>query len=244
MPDSGWRPGTLIDGEAMGTSGSFKPFRHLKSLLRARAVDYDAFPAERVRCDKASRDGGAHDQRLFELAMADVKPLAPPNTCRTPARRPASLPPPRHDDAALDQLHALIRSGQGFRVADTPEYVEGIGFRMPRSLPGQLHRGDFALQAHIDLHGLGREAARAAVQEFLEEAVRRGLRMILIVHGRGLSSPRGPVLKSVVVDLLQTRRWRKWVMAFASARPCDGGAGATYVLLRQKPAGSHHGRPC
>jgi DNA-nicking Smr family endonuclease len=28
---------------------------------------------------------------------------------------------------------------------------------------------------------------------------------------------------------------RKWVIAFSSARSCDGGAGATYVLLRQRP---------
>jgi len=228
----------------MGTSGSFKPFRHLKSLLRERAVDYDAFPVERVRCDATSRDGRAHDQRLFELAMADVKPLAPANTCRIQARPPAARHPPRQEDTGLEQLQALIRNGHGFRVADTPEYVEGIGFRMPPSLPEQLHRGVFALQAHIDLHGLGREAARAAVHAFLEAAIRRGLRMILIIHGRGLSSPRGPVLKSVVVNLLQTHRWRKWVMAFASARACDGGAGATYVLLRQKPAGRHHGRTC
>jgi DNA-nicking Smr family endonuclease len=59
--------------------------------------------------------------------------------------------------------------------------------------------------------------------------------MILIIHGRGLSSPAGPVLKTKVIQWLTTGPWRRWVMAFASARLCDGGAGATYVLLRRQP---------
>jgi DNA-nicking Smr family endonuclease len=60
--------------------------------------------------------------------------------------------------------------------------------------------------------------------------------MILIIHGRGLSSPADPVLKTKVIQWLSTGPWRKWVMAYASARLCDGGAGATYVLLRNRPA--------
>jgi DNA-nicking Smr family endonuclease len=59
--------------------------------------------------------------------------------------------------------------------------------------------------------------------------------MVLIVHGRGLSSPAKPILKTKVIKWLTSGPWRKWVMAFTSARWCDGGAGATYVLLRKRP---------
>jgi len=58
---------------------------------------------------------------------------------------------------------------------------------------------------------------------------------VLIVHGRGLSSPFEPVLKRKVVEWLTHGPWRKWVAAYASARICDGGAGATYVLLSPRP---------
>jgi DNA-nicking Smr family endonuclease len=58
---------------------------------------------------------------------------------------------------------------------------------------------------------------------------------VLIVHGRGLSSPAKPVLKTKVIEWLTCGPWRKWVIAFTSARSFDGGAGATYVLLRQRP---------
>ncbi|MCD6353824.1 MAG: Smr/MutS family protein [Proteobacteria bacterium] len=57
----------------------------------------------------------------------------------------------------------------------------------------------------------------------------------MIVHGRGFCSPKKPVLKTKVVEWLTRSHWRKRVVAFSSTRACDGGAGATYVLLRQRP---------
>jgi DNA-nicking Smr family endonuclease len=65
--------------------------------------------------------------------------------------------------------------------------------------------------------------------------VRQGLRTVLIIHGRGLSSPGEPVLKPLLEERLNRDGWRKWVLAYTSARACDGGAGATYVLLRKRP---------
>ena len=58
---------------------------------------------------------------------------------------------------------------------------------------------------------------------------------ILVTHGRGLSSPAEPILKRKVEEWLTRGPWRKWVVAYTSARLCDGGAGATYVLLRPRP---------
>jgi DNA-nicking Smr family endonuclease len=99
----------------------------------------------------------------------------------------------------------------------------------------RLHRGEFSIQGHIDLHGLSVESAQDAFEKFLKESIAVGKRMVLIVHGRGLSSPAKPILKTNVFKWLTTGPWRKWIMAFASARLCDGGAGATYVLLRKRP---------
>jgi DNA-nicking Smr family endonuclease len=78
--------------------------------------------------------------------------------------------------------------------------------------------------------------AMDAVDGFLRHAIRQGLRAVLIVHGRGLSSPGGPVLKTRLIQKLERGYWRKRILAYASARNCDGGAGATYVLLRGRPA--------
>jgi DNA-nicking Smr family endonuclease len=128
-----------------------------------------------------------------------------------------------------------VRYGTGFIVSDTPEYIEGTGYNVPLSIAKRLHRGDFSIQAHIDLHGLRVDDAQESFEEFLNWAVTTGRRGVLIVHGRGLSSPSEPVLKNKVKEWLTRGPWRKWVVAYCSARKCDGGAGATYVLLRQRP---------
>jgi DNA-nicking Smr family endonuclease len=66
---------------------------------------------------------------------------------------------------------------------------------------------------------------------FIRDGLRRGYRCLKIIHGRGLKSPRGPVLKEFVIRLL-SGPLSKHVDAFATARQCDGGLGALYVLLR------------
>ncbi|HZY03963.1 MAG TPA: Smr/MutS family protein, partial [Anaeromyxobacteraceae bacterium] len=59
-------------------------------------------------------------------------------------------------------------------------------------------------------------------------------RCVLLVHGRGLHSEKQvPVLKEALRGWLATARFGRHVLAFATARPQDGGAGAVYVLLRR-----------
>ena len=115
---------------------------------------------------------------------------------------------------------------------------EGLFSRWPSGLDPRLmrrlRRGDFAWQAYIDLHGMTTEEARPAVDRFLIEAVRVGHRCVLIVHGRGHNSKdQTPVLKERLKVWLARGSAARIVLAFATARPSDGGAGALYVLLRR-----------
>jgi DNA-nicking Smr family endonuclease len=87
----------------------------------------------------------------------------------------------------------------------------------------------------IDLHGLTAEEAHTTFEGFLKKSVMAGKRAVMVIHGRGRSSPSEPIIKNKVVEWLTGGPWRKWVMAFSSARTCDGGAGATYILLRERP---------
>ena len=99
----------------------------------------------------------------------------------------------------------------------------------------RLRRGEWIIQDQLDLHGHRVEEARDALGEFLREVVRRGLRCVRVVHGKGLGSKgREPVLKAKV------RGWlvqRDDVIAFCQARGADGGAGALIVLLRPNRPG-------
>ena len=211
-----------------------KPFRHLKKLLHAHDIDMEDMPAERLPDSDRQELTPHQEDALFRRAMQDVHRMTPVKTAQDHPRQLNSRPHPSEEEYALDQLRRLVECGRGYRVADTPEYIEGCGIDVPREMTRRLHRGAFSVQDHLDLHGLGVQQARDAVDRFLASAIRQGLRMILIIHGRGLSSPGEPVLKSRLVQWLNRGRWRRWVLAYTSARHCDGGVGATYILLRSR----------
>jgi DNA-nicking Smr family endonuclease len=219
------------------TKGFSRPFEGLKTLLEAKSVslknNVDMLQPESP--DPATDP--ETDRALFEAAMADVKRITQ-NICakRHLHESDAAESEKTEESETLLHLQALIENGKGFVVADTPEYIEGIGYNVDREVAKRLHNGQFSIQGHIDLHGLTVEKARRAFENFLKESIVTGKRMVLIIHGRGLSSPAKPILKTKVIKWLTSGPWRKWVMAFTSARLCDGGAGATYVLLRKYPA--------
>lgn len=117
----------------------------------------------------------------------------------------------------------------------TSEYIEGRAKGVSKKIIKDLREGKYAIKRVLNLRGLFVDEAKAAFEEFMKEAILNGDRCVLIIHGRGLSSKGQPVLKTKVKEWLEKGPFRKYVLAFTSARPCDGGAGATYVLLSSKP---------
>jgi DNA-nicking Smr family endonuclease len=94
----------------------------------------------------------------------------------------------------------------------------------------KLKRGQWIVQATLDLHGCTIANARDALARFLAEARHSGKRCVCIVHGKGTRSPNNlAVLRNKVRLSLS---YRDEVLAFCDAAPADGGAGAVIVLLK------------
>ena len=219
-----------------------RPFEDLKSLLKEKPQPPPR-PCPQAMASKPTPLPARPDEerRLFENAMADVTPIGGIERIDGKNRiRRACRPLEKNEADVIDRLKQLVDHGSGFVVADTPEYMAGSGYNVPPETIRRLYRGDFSIQAHIDLHGFGVQAAREALDIFFKKTVQDGQRAVLVVHGRGLSSPKKPILKTLVYEWLTRGPWRKWVIAFSSARCVDGGAGATYVLLRQRPQTRQH----
>lgn len=99
------------------------------------------------------------------------------------------------------------------------------------SVMRKLRRGQYRQEAELDLHRLTTVQAHEALASFIMHCQRRHMRCVRIIHGKGLGSKdQRPVLKARVNQWL--RQWDN-VLAFCSARRCDGGSGATYVMLRK-----------
>ena len=92
-----------------------------------------------------------------------------------------------------------------------------------------LRRGRWIIQDETDLHGLNREEARALLASFLAQSLKRGVRCVRIIHGKGLGSPgKQAVLRRLVRGWLMQRNE---ILAYCQAKPQDGGEGAVIVLL-------------
>jgi len=167
---------------------------------------------------------------LFRQVMQDVKRLK----CDKVAFKPPP-PPPRPKQRYLDELsvrEAML--SDEFEPVDL-ETGEELLFMRPgiqRQIFAQLRRGHFSISNELDLHGMIAREAQVEVADFLRDCRNNDVRCVKIVHGKGNGSwQKQPVLKN---KLNQWLRQRDEVLAFCSARPCDGGTGAIYVLLKKR----------
>jgi DNA-nicking Smr family endonuclease len=213
-----------------------RPLKDLAQLASLR----DRLAAEqrdRERADDAQRERErAADEAANEFrdAVGDVTPL----TIRTRVEHDRPPHPPLPKKRWEDDEQVLVASvSDEFEIDTLLHADEELSFRRPGVGPDvlrKLRRGDWVIQDEIDLHGCRTDEARELLAGFLREAMRRGLRCVRVVHGKGLGSKdRLPVLKG------KARVWlaqRDEVIAFCQARPAAGGSGALVVLL--KPAGA------
>ena len=120
-----------------------------------------------------------------------------------------------------------------FHRPDPAEPALGVASGVQASQLRRLRAGRIRPERRLDLHGLGADAARRALHGELTAAFGEGVRCVLVVHGRGLHSREAGVLRDALPGWLADPALEDRVLAFAPARPADGGAGASYVLLRR-----------
>lgn len=110
---------------------------------------------------------------------------------------------------------------------------DSLSFMVPglqHSVLKKLRKGQFGLDAELDLHGLNSIEAKRQLLHFLNGSIEDGCRCVHIVHGKGYRSEGNyPVLKN---NLNLWLRQHQHVQAFCSAPPKDGGTGAVFVLLQ------------
>ncbi|MDR5749851.1 MULTISPECIES: Smr/MutS family protein [unclassified Caballeronia] len=234
---AGEPPATLADAAESLKRDGLAGLANLKSALKADAAKREL---ERVAAARAQREAIA-DADVFRRSIGEVEPL------KTPPRQTVTrIPPPpvplqtRRDEEAVLQ-EALSDEYDPESLLDIDETLSYCRTGVSQEVVRKLRRGAWIVQAQLDLHGMRRDEAREALAEFIRESVKRGLRCLRVIHGKGLGSiGREPVLKGKV------RAWlvqKQEVIAFCQARPHDGGAGAVLVLLQPGGAPRHRGHP-
>ena len=132
-------------------------------------------------------------------------------------------------------LEEAVRDKRKLNVTNMPEYMEGYAEGINPVTLDKLKNSEFSIQKTLDLHGYSLEDAQKTFEEFITDSIKNGLNCVKVVHGRGLKSRNVPVLKDNLKSWIIRAINRKWVTAFSSARMCDGGPGATCILLNKNP---------
>lgn len=174
------------------------------------------------------------EEEAFYEAMADVERLywnRKSHSSSVAIRKPEEDPESKERRMMQEAFEHAIP----IPTLEHPEYIEGwIGVAGKRYLPN-LRCGFYSIQGQIDLHGLNRMEAQTAIERYIVRMSRFRPCCIKIIHGRGINSPAGrPTLKEGLPRFLSTRRMSRYVVAYASAAPADGGVGSMYVLLRPR----------
>lgn len=177
----------------------------------------------------------------FVRAMTDVAPLSSRQKGREIQPEPVLPDAPARDAAALNEdawvteyLRHLVQGNVEFELIYSEEYMQGSIQGLDRRVLEKLKAGRFSVEAHQDLHGLNALQAREVALGFLRGQYYLGRRCVLLIPGRGRNSPGGqPLIREELPVWLTRDPLKRTILAFCTALPKHGGAGALYILLRK-----------
>lgn len=188
---------------------------------------------------QVARTAAPLDRRQDRSGAPPASPKPKPEAESPPDESPTTLRPFRIGAAARDESvgHVLAPTIAG-QLAAQP-------VRMDRKTFTRLKRGKLKPERKLDLHGMTLAQAHPALRGFIRAAHGDGLRLVVVITGKGRGSrdeggpiptPRG-VLRHQVPGWLHAPDLRPYVLQVTDAHFRHGGDGAYYVYLTRGAAG-------
>ena len=168
---------------------------------------------------------GPEEERLWARVVRSVRPLDATAAPAVPA------------DSALPEP---VDPGPGLRRRSAPApspTARAPGATLDGTWDRRLGRGLAAPDATLDLHGRNLATAYDLLDRWLDDSIRTGARLLLLITGKppgpGGGARRGAI-RAAVGDWLQASRHAGAIAAVRNAHPRHGGAGAIYIVLRRR----------
>jgi DNA-nicking Smr family endonuclease len=186
---------------------------------------------------------------LWQRVIATVTPLekrkpkALVDASASTAPRPETLAGKSPEKASPSAEARMAASARAARAEPTRLPVRSE--ESPNTLDGswdrKLSRGLVAPESAIDLHGHSLASAYDRLDAGLEQAIRQGDRVLLLITGKAprpeseRPHARGAI-RAAVGDWLKASRHADRIAAVRRAHPRHGGSGALYIVLRRTKA--------
>jgi DNA-nicking Smr family endonuclease len=209
------------------------PFKSLKGFAPQPATQEKKQAAPPPRPVKRRQEDDEDDASLFLRSVEGARPIAGDTGSALPQTEQAAEAKPRKEPTADIQLflEAMQQMGTTFTPARPEPEDEATERRAASSRIRQLKRGSISISETLDLHGYVKDEALQRLAQFISNAYHRGSTAVLVITGKGLNSPEGPVLQGSV-DTWLREQGKRMVVEVAQAPRDKGGSGAVVVFLR------------
>ncbi len=210
-----------------------KPFSSLKGRVSATGLPAINNSTSQVR--KKSHSANEDDATLFLRAAEGAKRVnhvPDEHDVSADERQSAEKAVVRGPDETRIFLTAMQKIGTTFHDPMPEREREEAERRSPTSRMRQLKRGTIRIGQQLDLHGFLRDEALVRLEQFVAAAYTAGQQAVLVITGKGINSPEGPVLQGAVADWLRNKG-KGLVVEFSPAPRALGGSGAFVVFLKK-----------
>ena len=184
------------------------------------------------------------DKKLWEMVKQSTEPLHAVSF--TPAPPPNAKPPVVNTPRPIKPFNMSGTKGEArMRIDLAPDPMQPLT-RAPQSLDRRTHdrirKGKAAPEARIDLHGMTAAQAHNALRGFIHSSHARGLRLVLVITGKGnttrdeigIMPTRNGILRHALPQWLGMPDMHPMILQISSAHMRHGGGGAYYVYLKKK----------
>ncbi len=167
------------------------------------------------------------DKATFREAMRGVKRLSHTKRITPPPKKEYFRQPPIEPDNNDDDF--IFSDYEKLDPVASEDLIQYTCGGLQHKIIRNLRQGQYNIEAILDLHGMTVNEAKNSLSQFLASCKHKGVRHVLMIHGKGRGNSK-PILKNKLNHWL---RQTHDVLAFCSAMTKDGGSGALYVLLRR-----------
>ena len=182
------------------------------------------------------------ERELWQQVARSTTPL--PQALRRAVQTPLIKPDKTADktpEISLPEAFGISRNERTSKPQITTPKVQSSSTPvMDKKTFSKMRRGKLVPEGKIDLHGMTLDQAHPALTRFILTSQARGLRLVLVITGKGdRNDPYDPMPRQRGVLKRQVPMWLKMaplsliVMDVNEAHLRHGGGGAYYVYLRK-----------
>ena len=140
---------------------------------------------------------------------------------------------PKIENKKFNSHNLTLATNRNLSTSNILKFGDSSGIN--NSMQKKIIKGEYKIDAKLDLHGYSKNEAYGILMDFLNNSYQRIFRMLLIITGKGLNSPDPfSTIKESFFGWIQTWEIKGNFLYVNYAHNKHGGDGAFYILLKKQ----------